>query len=68
MKPKEKAIWFVAQMKSHLFSDSEYDAKQCALVAVSEIIEEDDYNNAGNFLPSKRGKYWEDVKREIELL
>lgn len=35
-----------------------YEAKQCALVAVNEIIDKDGYNN----------DYWKEVKQEIEKL
>jgi hypothetical protein len=39
-----------------------YIAKQCALIAVDElIIEENRYNN-NSFYPSK---YWQEVKNEI---
>jgi len=41
------------------------NARQCALVAVEElIIEENNYNN-GSFYPSK---FWKEVKQEIEKL
>lgn len=41
------------------------DAKQCALIAVDElIIEENRYNN-GSFYPSR---YWQLVKQEIKKL
>ena len=50
--------------------DSEYwtniiYAKNCALIAVDElIIQENKYNN-GSFYPLK---YWQEVKQEIEKL
>jgi hypothetical protein len=65
MTPKEKAKDLVEKM--HIESDviyvmSKVQAKQCALIAVEElIIEENKYNN-GSFYPSK---YWQEVKQEI---
>lgn len=43
-------------------------AKKAALIAVDEIIAEDEYNNAGNALKSKRDDYWRQVKFHIEKL
>ena len=70
MKPKEKAKelfkkyskgkdehgWFLCEFESC--------AKQCALIAVDELIKQerktDDYYEIGS--------YWQEVKQEIELL
>ena len=40
-------------------------AKQCALIAVDELINEEEKYNNGSFYPSK---YWKEVKQEIEKL
>lgn len=39
--------------------------KQCALIAVEELIQEENKYNNGSFYPSK---YWQEVKQEIEKL
>jgi hypothetical protein len=57
MTPKEKAydIW-QKMMLADLLVDS-ISAKQCALVAVEELIEHDDIDD-----------YWIEVKQELEKL
>lgn len=68
MTPKEKAIelsdkfYFI----SSFFSDSE-DAKQCALIAVNEIISEYGTYYKVN-IDDKYVSYWQEVKQEIEKL
>jgi hypothetical protein len=48
-----------------LMSEAKELTKQCALIAVDElIIQENNYNN-GSFYPSK---YWQEVKQEINNL
>jgi len=61
--PKEKAQELVESMAfSCRECDYEAKAKQCALIAVDEIIEALE-NNAAN---SASWKYFEEVKQEIE--
>lgn len=66
MEPKEKAeqlYWKYFQLVADGFS-AEYIAKQCALYAVDEIIEEIEYINS-----TKLGEdFWKQVKEEIEKL
>jgi len=74
MTPKEKAIELVEQFMEHTVEwdkikevalDSEYHAKQCALIAVEEVIEALDVNywqNADLII------YWNEVKQEINEL
>jgi len=62
MKPKEKAEELVDKMKLCLFSDGYYDAKQCALIAVDEIL------NVGFMDTNDLYDYWQEVKQEIEKL
>jgi hypothetical protein len=59
MKPQEKAyeIW-QKMMNADLLVDS-ISAKQCALVAVDEIL---------NVIDNFEMIYWEEVKQEIEKL
>jgi hypothetical protein len=40
-------------------------AKQCALIAVEELIQQQEGYNNGSFYPND---YWKRVKQEIELL
>jgi len=62
MKPKEKAIQLVDKFENHSFEDINRrisafsSAKQCALLAVDELIKE------------TGSKYWYNVKLEIEKL
>jgi len=61
MTPKEKAEALVDKMlNNQSFSEDIYDAKQCALIAVDEIIEQCKDANFGRF-----GLYWQEVKQEI---
>jgi hypothetical protein len=59
---KEKANELVGKMVAtyEITSDFCYDstAKQCALIAVNEVLDKDGYNN----------DYWQEVKQEIEQL
>tara|TARA_R110000868_G_scaffold118340_1_gene313921 strand:+ start:274 stop:498 length:225 start_codon:yes stop_codon:yes gene_type:complete len=74
MTPRDKAIELVEQFMEHTVEwdnvkevafDSEFHAKKCALVAVDELIKEQEKYNNGSFYPSK---YWQEVKQEIEKL
>jgi hypothetical protein len=62
MTPKEKAAELVEKMyNSALYVASKYAAKQCAIIAVDEIL------NAHLFDLEEK-KYWQQVKQEIENL
>ena len=73
MKPKEKAIQLVDNFRLNV-EDYEgsglnlFKAKQCALIAVNELISShnkwDDYAQTN----SEEYYYWQEVKQEIELL
>jgi hypothetical protein len=71
MKPKEKAEELIKKFSfnTRCFSetkgweDSFFDAKQCALIAVDEMIEELIVTDFAN-----RFSYWQQVKQEIEKL
>ena len=66
MTPKEKALelyWKYYNRIEHALSEeySEHETflcKECALIAVDEILDKDGYNN----------DYWHEVKQEIEKL
>jgi hypothetical protein len=74
--PKEKAKELVDRMyKVHSGTASEitlYTSKQCALIAVEEILNDYSYmqnvrNANSNQIHSQR-IYWKEVKQEIEIL
>lgn len=60
MTPKEKALELVATYSRILPMNQTtlLDHKNCASVAVDEILDKDRYNN----------DYWKEVKQEIEKL
>jgi hypothetical protein len=67
MTPKEKALelvqkYFKANHQPYGFKD----AKQCALIAVDEIINAIDWHEFET--PNKELEYWQEVKQEIEKL
>ena len=67
MTPKEKANELYLKYKTLNLSTwtNSKDAKEMSLIAVDElIIEENRYNN-GSFYQSR---YWQEVKQEIEKL
>ena len=65
MTPQDKAMELMLRYYELIPMNTISFAKQCALIAVDElIIEENRYNN-GSFYPSK---YWKEVKQEIEKL
>ena len=69
MKPKEKAEELIDKFENYSFMDidkkisSFNSAKQCALIAVDEMIEELIVTDFANRFP-----YWQEVKEEIEKL
>jgi hypothetical protein len=66
MTPKEKAIELVDKFMPHSSGNSNNnEAKQCALIAVDELIMEKNKWENGSFYTSK---YWDYVKQEIENL
>lgn len=72
MTPKDKAEELFDKMMYHIMYNcqptlSDMVAKQCALIAVDEIIEEI-VESADNEVKSMRIIYWEKVKQEIEKL
>jgi hypothetical protein len=71
MTPKEKAKELVEAMAfSCRECDYESKAKQCALIAVDEIIKFFNPENWGLEMDTafESIKYWQEVKKEIELL
>ena len=68
MTPKQKAAELVEKYDETLtYLESKSKAKQCALIAVHEILEMVDESMKG-FLDSDIIRYWLEVKTEIEKL
>jgi hypothetical protein len=66
MTAKEKANELVDKMlNQQSYSEDLYDAKQCALVAVDEILNDCD---ASSPFEVDRIDFWQQVKTEIEKL
>jgi hypothetical protein len=76
MTPKEKAKELVNKFNEYTVKAIKYfangkikeckeDAKECALIALEQLIEQENRYNNGSFYPSK---YWQEVKQEIENL
>ena len=69
MTPKEKAEKLFITMLSYV---SRNEAKQCALIAVDEILEYIDSNHNGYYTMPESVKikydYYEEVKQELEKL
>lgn len=43
-------------------------AKQAAVIICEEMIKEAEYNNIGNALSPIRAFFWQEVKKQIQLL
>ena len=75
MKPKEKA-WDLNQkfmeLQHYLENNAWNNSKQCALIAVDEVIEfmeADDFDSDTCYWANhSQMKYWTEVKQEIEKL
>ena len=67
MTPKEKAAELIVNYQLKCKSLDYDEAKQCALIAVDEIINSyiQEKNN-GYIVSEKIISYWEEVKQEIE--
>jgi hypothetical protein len=60
MTPKEKAEDLIDKMTLEI---GKFNAKQCALIAVDELIYETQFE-----VPNIRQRWWIEVKNEIEKL
>ena len=72
MTPKEKAKelfekFYLVREINEVCILSNYSAKQCALIAVDELIDENKYLEELVQAGLKK-QYWEEVKQEIEKL
>jgi hypothetical protein len=69
MTPKEKAIELVNKFMPHSSGNSNNnEAKQCALIAVDEIVEFTKYEKQKFENDRFSEDYWQEVKKEIEAL
>jgi electron transfer flavoprotein alpha subunit len=77
MTPKEKAKQLVEKMIIyHSPDDKDYEAaKDCALIAVDEILKLDNPNtynylteNKEHLIVELANKYWQEVKKQLEAL
>jgi hypothetical protein len=72
MTPKEKALelfnkmFFIIENKG--MYDDLYRAKQCALIAVDEIIDSEPQYEWSNDYWKNPNDFWQEVKQEIENL
>jgi crotonobetainyl-CoA:carnitine CoA-transferase CaiB-like acyl-CoA transferase len=62
MTPKQKASNLYDKMTVD-FSIDKWQTKQCALIAVDELIYETQFE-----VPNIRQKYWQEVKKELEKI
>jgi hypothetical protein len=71
MSPKEKANSLVNKFRPFAFSEngkwvsSTYNSKQCALIAVEEILKT---NTDESIYGNQFSVYWDEVKKEIRSL
>ena len=71
MTPKEKAKELVDKFyyipnSQGIFMMQDYQAKQCALIAVDEILNTIEYSSQADEL--SKVNYWQEVKQQIENL
>jgi hypothetical protein len=63
MTPKEKAEELALKYHNLWINGNSIMAKQCALIAVDELIYETQFE-----VPNIRQRYWQEVKQELEKL
>ena len=68
MTPKEKAAELIVNYQLKCKSLNYDEAKQCALIAVNEIINSNPYSNPFNTNVESTMSYWKEVKKEISKL
>jgi len=72
MTPQEKAQELVDKYRMYTEFSSIHAAKQCALIAVDEIMEfmrmDDEYTETASNANSKWVNYWIEVKQEIKKI
>jgi hypothetical protein len=74
MTPKEKAEQLVGKLFDSIFPsyDANELAKQCALIAVDEILnvlpQKEYLEDKSKYIENRERLYWQEVKQEIEKL
>ena len=79
MTPKEKAFELINKFNQYTvvcvthysngkMEENKQDAKQCALIAVNEIIDSEPQYEWSNDYWKNPNDFWQEVKREIENL
>jgi hypothetical protein len=76
MTPKEKAEELIDKFIEHTqewdeldgYVNDIYKAKQCALIAIDEIISSNPHSNPFNTNVESTMEYWQQVKQEIQAL
>ncbi len=69
MSPKEKAQELYDKFLRYVPAEEEFEheyAKQCALIAVDEIIEAIDWHKFDT--PNEEFQYWQNVKQELDKM
>jgi hypothetical protein len=69
MTPKEKAKELISKFTFLTYPESDakfYNPKQCALIAVDEILDAIDWHKFET--PNKEIEFWQEIKQEIEKL
>lgn len=66
MTPKEKAKELIVKygFVEVAYYTSKFEVKQCAIIAVDEILNNDGFTQFDDYLT----KYWQEVKQEIQKL
>jgi len=68
MTPKEKAVEIFNKMCNEVDELLPLDIKECALIAINEVILANPHSNPLNTDVYSTMDYWQEVKREIEKL
>lgn len=68
MSPKEKASDIFNKMCNSVDELLPYDVKECALIAIGEIIAANPHSNPFNTDVYSTMDYWQEVKQELQKL
>ena len=66
MTPKEKAEELIKKFMT--FGAADFVAKECALICVNELLNENERINKESDFPTPLTEYWQEVKQEIKKL
>jgi hypothetical protein len=68
MSPIDKAFQLVVNMQLKQYGVNKFVAKQCALIAVTEIINANPHSNPLNTTVHSTMSYWLEVNEELQKL